>query len=110
MINDRQAKTRIQIESLRNHVLYHSENDEQISALKDLISKLKSPELGSISKTELAFRYGFSVQTLNRRINKSAELTDELKRKSGYTKYQKLFLPAEIEIIEKHLGAIPVKM
>jgi hypothetical protein len=110
MINDRHAKTRIQIEALRNHVWYHSENDEQILALKDLISKLKSPELGSISKTELASRYGFSKQTLNRRLNTSAELIEDFNRKSGYTKYQKLFLPAEIEIIEKHLGAIPVKI
>ncbi len=57
----------------------------------------------SINKTKLAQMYGWNLQFLVKRINRSAELLKEL-TETGYYSNQRIFTPKQVEIIFKHFG------
>lgn len=57
-----------------------------------------------INKTTLAGEYGWTLRFLVRKINTSPELLKELRQKTNYCFYQRIFTPIQVEIIYKHFG------
>jgi len=77
---------------------------EDLLAMKNQIKELKSPDIGTIPKSELTKIFKVTLITLNKRIEKAEGLEVELFEKFGWTKRRKFLMPAEVEIIKKYLG------
>ncbi len=57
-------------------------------------------QIKSLTKAELAAKYGFNVSTLIKNIK---PVNDDLQT-AGYTKFQKIFTPRQVKIIVEHMG------
>lgn len=79
-------------------------NEEDLTALQNLLRELRPIKYGTISKGELAKLYNINMVTLNKRMLQMDGLIDELHRKYGYTKWRKFLMPAEVELIRQRLG------
>jgi hypothetical protein len=104
------VKTRLQIDVLQKTVISHCECDQDKQVIRELITRLKNHQSGSVSKGELARQYGISPVTLYRRIRSADGLLSELFDDFNYNKWRKYLLPNEIECIYKYLGIPPVKI
>ncbi|MEN8121370.1 MAG: DUF4248 domain-containing protein [Bacteroidota bacterium] len=57
----------------------------------------------SINKTELARKYGWTIDFFRKKVNTTPGLLDELK-KTDYNLYQRIFTPKQVLIIYQFLG------
>ena len=72
---------------------YNENNKGAHSMYKFQLARAYNPQLSNES----------AVQVLNRWIAKSPELTEQL-RDAGYSKWQKILTPAQVQVIINHLG------
>lgn len=77
---------------------------EDLLAIKNEISKLNAPDIGTIAKSELTKIFHVTLMTLNKRIKDADGLEIELFEKYGWTKRRKFLMPGEVELIKRYLG------
>jgi hypothetical protein len=58
----------------------------------------------SINKTQLARKFGWTVEFLVKKINTSKNLYKELTEQAEYNPYQRIFTPLQVDIIYKYFG------
>lgn len=103
-MNQISEKASLQVKILANLISTGELTTCERQAIVDLKHQIETQQFELMAKSDLAKLYGFSMRTLNRRIMDHSTLYLTLNEEYGYTKYRKLLLPAEVELIQQYLG------
>ena len=104
------AKIQRQLDILYDHLTNHCRDENEKIEVRSMINNLKHPQMGTITKSELASQYSISIRTLNRRMKDKDGLLNDLYDRFGYHRWRKYLFPAEVELIHKHLGPPPTNL